>query len=164
MIEVARTEQVAAPPEVVLAALIDPAFYASLTAVGAVAAPELLSLTTADTTAHLEVRYGFTGELSGPARAAIDPAKLTWVIATDLDRSARTGTFSVVPDHYGELLECSGNYALHEVATGTEERFSAQLTVHFPIFGRQVERSIADAFGRHVAAEAAALTAYCEQR
>ncbi|MHB8682513.1 MAG: hypothetical protein ACYDA2_10530, partial [Acidimicrobiales bacterium] len=59
---------------------MDPAFYAALGDMDNIAAPEVLHHEELDDGVHIGVRYRFTGHLAAPARAVLDPEKLTWVI------------------------------------------------------------------------------------
>ncbi len=156
-------QRIAAPRAQVLEALVDPDFYASVGSVNNVAAPEVLQISVQGSTAQLEVRYGFSGELSGPAKAALDAAKLTWVIHTTLDLEAATASLEVVPDHYQDLLSCSGGYDLLLEGEATLEQVDATLEVHFPFVARAAEQAIARGFEAHLAAEAAALERFCRR-
>src|SRR6266566_3970264 len=99
--------------------------------------PEILECTARDREVFLRVRYAFTGELAAPARRVLDPAKLTWVVESTVDRAKHTTSFRMLPDHYRDRLECDGFYSL--IADGpaaTIQRMGGDLRVNYPIVGR----------------------------
>jgi len=156
------TETVNAPRSEVLDALIDADYYDSLgDGISNLEKPEFLDLSTDGTTSSIRVRYAFAGNISGPARMAVDPTKLTWVIHTDLDLRTHSATFEVIPDHYDGMLSCAGTLTLDEAGATTVETFSGSLDVHLPLISSTAERAILDGFTRHLETEATALAAYC---
>ena len=67
---------------------------------------------------RIEVRYKFTGSLSSAVRAIVDPAKLSWVTRTEICTGERAAaSFTVLPDHYPDRLDCSGTFRFTEVET-----------------------------------------------
>ena len=155
------TERIAAPRDHVVAALADPAYYAFLaSSVTTIKAPELLEATVSETELSLRVRYAFAGELSGAAKAAIDPAKLTWVIDTKLDRKSYVATLDLIPDHYADLVSCDAGLSFEADGDETVEIFDGSLSVKIPLFGQTAERVIVDGLLAHLATEASAVAGF----
>ena len=157
------TETIAATRDEVLAALVDPDYYAHLGAAAtAVQAPELLEVAEGGGTIRTSVRYAFDGTISGPAALVVDVDKLTWVIDTAYDTRAHAGTVVVVPDHYGGMLRCNGTLTLDDAGDGTTvETVSGRLEVKVPLVSGAAERAIFGGFTRHLEVEAAAMADYC---
>jgi len=160
------TETIAATRDEVLAALADPGYYAYLgQAATAVRAPELLSVDEDAGTIRTSVRYAFDGTLTGPAALVVDVDRLTWVIDTDYDTDAHTGTVVVVPDHYDGMLACDGTLTLEDDGDGsTVETVSGRLQVRVPLVSGAAEKAILGGFTRHFGLEAVAMAAYCAGR
>ena len=79
-------QPIAAPVERVEQAFVDPGFYEALGAMPNIGDPGILECTARDHEVLLRVRYAFTGELAAPVRRVLDPAKLTWVVESTVDR------------------------------------------------------------------------------
>ncbi len=152
------TETIAAPRDVVVRALGDPDYYASLgDASSSVRAPELLSASIDGGALRIRVRYAFAGTISGPAAMVVDVDKLTWVIETEYDTTAHAGTLVVVPDHYEGMLRCRGTLALAESGSSTIETVAGTLDVKVPLVSGAAEKAIYGGFTRQFRLEAAAL-------
>ncbi|MBV8161459.1 MAG: DUF2505 family protein [Acidimicrobiia bacterium] len=148
-------QPIAAPLGGVEEALVDPRFYKALGSMPAIGAPEVLECSVDGGDVFLRVRYAFTGDLAPAARRVLDPAKLTWVVESTIDRATHTTAFRMLPDHYADRLSCRGSYAL--VANGdraTIQRMDADLRVNYPIVGRLAERGIARGLQENVAQQA----------
>jgi hypothetical protein len=150
---------IAAPPDAVVAVFADPAFYPRLGALERIAPPEVLSCDDDGARATLRIRYRFAGSLPSAARRVLDPAKLTWIDTTVIDRAARSSTFEILPDHYRDRLQCRGSVT-YEPAAGstTVQRVDGDVVVHYPLVGRLVEQAIVSGY-RDQIAEAARLVA-----
>ncbi len=156
------TERIGAPRHAVEAAMVDPTYYEGLEHVNSnLERPHLLASEVVDGVATLSVRYAFAGDVTGAARMAVDPAKLTWVIHTRLDLATHEGILDIVPDHYADMLRCDASMRLDESGDETIETIEGTLDVRLPVFGATAERMIIDSFVKHLEAEAAALTAFC---
>lgn len=156
------TETIAADRDAVVEALGDPGYYASLgDASSSVRAPELLSASTASGSLVVRVRYAFAGTISGPAAMVVDADKLTWVIETDYDPGAHTGTLVVVPDHYEGMLHCRGSLTLADRDGATLETVAGNLEVKVPLVGGAAEKAILGGLTRQLGLEAVALAAWC---
>jgi hypothetical protein len=136
-------------------ALVDRRFYKALASMPNIGDPEVLECAERGDDVVLRVRYAFTGQLAAPARRVLDPAKLTWVVESAVDRPTRTTNFRMLPDHYANRLSCSGSYTL--VPRGedrTIQRMEGELRVNYPVVGRLAERGIVVGLKEHVAQEA----------
>ena len=141
------SETIRAPRHQVEAALVDPAYYASLaTGTSSMRPPELLDAALVDTTIETHVRYAFQGQLSGPASMVVDSDKLTWVIAIRLETTTHVGTLRVLPDHYEGMLTCEATVALDEVDGSTVETISCVLEVKVPLVCGAAEKAILGGF------------------
>jgi hypothetical protein len=117
--------------------------------------PDILECKERDGEVLLRVRYAFTGDLAGPARRVLDPAKLTWVVESTVDRLTRTTAFRMLPDYYANRLECTGSYTLVATdADATMQHMEGELRVHYPVVGRLAERGIVLGLKEHIAQEA----------
>jgi len=150
-------QPIAAARDAVERALRDPAYYEGLGGLPGIGTPEVLARKESGTTCEVEVRYAFVGDLSSAVRAVIDPAKLTWVIATTFRFDEHTARFTVEPDHYANLLACAGTSRYDVGSDGTVQHIEGTLEVKVPIVGRSVERGILGGLESHVAAEAGAI-------
>ena len=158
-------QRIAGPCDDVVAAFVDPAFYEELGQMPKIGRPEILERREADGTVHLRVRYAFTGDLAAPARAVLDPTKMTWVVESSVDRTAHRTEFRMLPDHYGKRLECHGSYVLEaDGADTTVQHFQGELIVHYPVVGSLAERGIVTGLKEHLAEEATILERWLAQR
>jgi hypothetical protein len=151
-------QPIAASCERVEQAFVDPAFYAALAAMPNIGEPQVLDRTERDGRVELRVRYAFTGDLAPAARRVLDPAKLSWVVESSIDRATHTTTFRMVPDNYRDRLDCDGSYTLRpDGPDRTIQHTEGDLRVHFPIVGKLAERGIVTGLKEHLAQEAAVL-------
>jgi hypothetical protein len=106
------------------------------------------------------VRYRFTGAVSSAVRAVIDPAKMTWVTRTDIDHAQRASSFTVLPDHYADRLECQGTFRFSDGASGADQTavsIEGDLKVRVFLVGRTVESTIVSGLRAYLVAEISAL-------
>ena len=154
---------IGASREAVVSALMDPSYYAYLgSKVSNIYPPELLVAQERGERCIIEVRYAFAGTLSGPARMAVDPEKLTWVIRTELHRHSGIGQLTMTPDHYGGLLSCSGSISIEEKGDGCLESLQGELVVHLPLVGKSAEVAIVQGLRSHLSDEAMMITEYSQ--
>ena len=117
--------------------------------------PEVLERGEVEGRIRLCVRYAFTGDLPAPARRVLDPAKLTWVVESFVDRRNHETEFRMLPDHYPNRLQCHGTYQLVSDGDGsTLQRMTGELTVRYPVVGRLAERGIVLGLKEHMGQEA----------
>ena len=147
-------QSIAAERGAVERTLRDPAYYEGLGGLPGIGTPQVLDRRESGATCAVEVRYAFVGPLSPAVRAVIDPRKLAWVIATTFRFDEHSAQFTVVPDHYGDLLACAGTSRYDVAGDGTLWHVDGTLDVKVPIVGRSVERGIFGGLESHVAAEA----------
>ncbi|HVF13816.1 MAG TPA: DUF2505 family protein [Acidimicrobiales bacterium] len=126
-------------------AFVDPELFAHLRDNVDLGRPELLERVDRGDTVHLRVRYAFTGELTPPLSAVIEPARITWVEESNLDRRTRRTEFHIVADHYPDRLRCAGTVELHDNGAGGTRRVAAgKLEVRAPLIGAKIERAVVE--------------------
>jgi hypothetical protein len=153
-------QAVAVAPEVAIAAYANPAFYRDRPPGGDIAILEVTDHEDSGPRARIDVRYRFTGSVSAAVRAIIDPAKMSWVTRTDIDKEARRTSFRVLPDHYPDRLECSGSFRFAPGAAGagsTALTVEGDLKVRAFLVGRTAEQLIVSGLRAYLVAEAATL-------
>lgn len=144
-------------------ALVNPDFYAAMGAMAKIGTPEILARDDDGERVHITVRYRFTGHLAAPARAVLDPAKMTWVIESTMHRGEHSVDFRMVPDHYADRLECGGKYRFEERGdAAAAQLIEGDIIVHVPIVGRAVERAILLGLREHMAEEAEIMARWAE--
>ena len=153
-------QNVAVAPDVAVAAYGDPAFYEDRAPSGDISLAGVVSHEDMGTRARIEVRYQFTGAVSSAVRAVIDPAKMSWVTRTDIDKAERRTTFTVLPDYYPDRLDCSGTFTFAAAASGsgaTVITVAGDLRVHVFLVGRTVEQLIVTGLRKYLEAEISTL-------
>ncbi len=135
-------------------AFVDPAFLERLATLPKLGRPTLVHRVEAGDLVHQWVKYAFTGQVNGAVRRVVDPARLTWVEESTLDRRTHLTTWRIVPDHYRNLLRSSGTFKLVEVAPGrTQRRADGEVKVTVPLVGGKVESAIVSGLREHAALE-----------
>jgi hypothetical protein len=146
--------------EQVEAATIDPAFVERLAELPDLGNPRLLDQREEGPLVHQRVRYAFVGDLSPAVTRFVDPARLTWVEASTLDRRTHATDFEIQPDHYAGRLTCRGRFRLAEDGPATRRTAEGDLTVHIPFVGRKAEQAIISGLTEHARLEADILGAW----
>jgi uncharacterized protein DUF2505 len=148
-------QQHQAPLLVVEATFVDPGFLRELATLPKLGRPELLDQDDQGDRLRQRVRYAFVGDLSAAVRAVVDPARLTWVEDSTLDRRSHLTTFTILPDNYARLLNASGSISLTAQDDGqaTVRRIDGQVTVPMPLVGRKVEAAIVSGLREHAERE-----------
>jgi hypothetical protein len=158
-------QRLRAPLPVVEAAFVDPEFLRELAASPKLGRVELLDSADDGDYVRQRVRYAFTGQLSAAVKAVVDPARLTWVEDSTLDRRSHLTTFSILPDNYARLLNASGSITLEpDDHVGTVRRVEGNLSVHVPLAGRKVEGAIVSGLREHAEVEATVLNRWVRDR
>lgn len=153
----------AAPLDEVEAALVDPAFLEQLSMLPKLGRPTLVHRVEAGDLVHHWIKYAFTGEVNSAVRRVVDPARLTWVEESTLDRRTHRTTWRIVPDHYRNLLRSEGTFQLTPDPNGpnrTIRTTEAELRVTVPLVGGKVERAIVDGLREHAEQEEQVLEAW----
>lgn len=146
-------------------ALVDPDFYASLGHMGSIGTPEILHREKKGKQVSLGVRYRFTGHLARPARAVLDPEKMTWVIESVMHLDEHTAEFSMLPDHYSDRLECHGSYTFEERGPGRSAQIiEGELVVHAPLVAGAVERAILMGLRQNMSEQAKLIATWADGR
>ena len=137
------------------AAFVDPRFLERLSTLPKLGRPTLVHRVENGDLVHQWVKYAFTGEVSSAVKRVVDPARLTWVEESTLDRRTHRTTWRIVPDHYRNLLRSEGTFQLAEGRTpgSTTRRAEGELKVTVPLVGGKVEKAIVDGLREHAAAE-----------
>jgi Protein of unknown function (DUF2505) len=159
-----RVEQrIAAPVSAVAVAYTDPTFYDAATGTETLSAPVLLDRQETPEGIVVHFRMGFIGALAGPARAFVEPEKLTWVTTATLEPPRTAMAFSMHPDFYESLLTCSGNYTFADAGDATLRTVTGTLSVHVPIVGGGVERTIVNGLEQYLNAEGPVLESWSQR-
>jgi hypothetical protein len=151
---------IAAPPERVMAALVDPAFLAGLGALEVTAAPEVLELTVEHGVVRQRLRYRFARDLPPVAAARVDQSKLSWVDEHCYEPAKRRATFTIEPDNYGDRFEGGGREQFIPVSEGTAWHVEVDLKVRWPVVGGLAEKTIAAGVREALAIKAGLLDAF----
>jgi len=156
-----RIEQrLAAPVERVEAALVDPAWYGSVAASPAVWAPDLLEAVDEGARINLRVRYRFRGNLNAAASKVVDPARLTWVEVSTLDRSTHTLELRVEPDHYADRLRFTGSIDLRPEGDVTTRVLDGDVKGKVLLVSGPVENAVVSGLREHAAVEEQVFAAF----
>jgi hypothetical protein len=145
-------------------AFVDPAFLERLAELPKLGRPQLIEQHADGDVVHQDVRYHFAGELNSAARAVVDPARLSWVERSALDRSTHTTTIDILPDNYADRLRCSGAIRLQPEADGTLRVFEGDLVVRVLLVGRKVESAIVSGMREHSDLEANIVERWVRER
>ena len=113
-------------------------------------------------TVRQEVRYAFVGDLSPAVSRVVDPARLTWVEHSELDRRTHRTTFVIQPDHYADRLSCEGTVSLESLDAGTRRVLDGDLRVRVPLVASTVERAIVSGLRDHASAEVRVVQAWLD--
>lgn len=139
------------------AALVDPAYLATLGSLPGIGAPTTEVRTTDGAIVSYVMRFSFNGHLPAAVTRVIDPSKLTWTEQTTVDTDAMQATFAMVPDHYRSFFRCNGTWALTAGSTGrtTTRTIDGDLKVTAPVpfVGGTVERAIVSGLKERLAKE-----------
>lgn len=146
-------------PAAVARALADPQVLGALPDLPKLSRPEVLSREVDGAHVSLALRYRFEGELSSAARAVLDPGRLSWVERSRHDLSARTGTFTMEPDHYADRFTCRGTYRIEAAGGGSRRVVEGELKVRAALVGGAVERAIVSGLREHLDEQAPAVDA-----
>jgi Protein of unknown function (DUF2505) len=156
-------QNVAVAPDAAVAAYANPAFYENRAPSGDISLIEVVSHEDTGTEARLEVRYKFTGSVSSAVRAVVDPAKISWVTRTDIDKAHHRSSFVVLPDYYPDRLDCSGTFTFADATPSPDATvitIAGDLKVHVFLVGRTVEQLIVNGLRTYLEAEISTLPAF----
>jgi hypothetical protein len=156
-------QNVAVAPDAAVAAYADPTFYEGRPPSGNITLVGVVGHQDSGDSARLEVGYKFTGSVSSAVRAVVDPAKLSWVTRTDIDKPGRRASFTILPDHYPDRLECAGTFLFAEGTDGPDSSvitIAGDLKVRVFLVGRTVEQLIVNGLRAYLADEVATLPGF----
>lgn len=150
-----------APPADVERAFLQPEFLERLGALAKVAKAELVDEVVEGSLVHRRIRYRFTGQLNAAVRRVVDPARLTWIEESTLDRATHHTTWRIAPDHYAAMIRCSGSFQLADAPRGATRRTTdGDIRVNVRLVGGRVERAIVSGLEEHAAAEEEVINAW----
>lgn len=153
------------PVEDVEDAFVDPDLFSHLHEEADLGRPELLDRVDEGDLVRLRVRYAFTGELGPPLSSLVEPARITWVEESTLDRRTHRTEFHIVADHYPDRLRCSGTVELRPEGDGGSVRVAeGKLEVKIPLVGGKVERAVVDSLVEQAATQAVVVSAWLVSR
>ena len=135
--------------------LCDPRFVEHMAELPKLGRPQLLHHQVDGDVVHLQVRYAFAGTLSRAVTRVVDPAKLTWIEDSTVDRAEHRTSFRILPDHYASLLRCEGTFQLTGDGAATTRLATGELSVSVPLVGGKVERAILSGLEEHAREEVA---------
>jgi Protein of unknown function (DUF2505) len=147
---------VAVSPEVAMAAYGNPDFYDGREPRDNISVLEVVSHEDTGSRVLIQVRFKFTGSVSGAVRRIIDPAKMSWITKTEILVDEQRSSFEVLPDNYPDRLTCTGNYHFKEGPDGPTSavvNVEGHLKVHVPFVGGTVERVIVKGLQSYIDAE-----------
>jgi hypothetical protein len=154
-------QRFSAAPDDVARAYADPALYEAFQGLAKMSRPDVLAHEADGDVVTMQVRYRFSGDLSAAARAVLDPARLTWVERATHDLAARTTTFTMVPDHYGDRFRCSGTYRFEPGSdAGTVRHCEGEIRVKALLVAGAVEKAIVSGLREHLEDEVAVVEAF----
>lgn len=155
------TQSIDAAAEAAIRVFADPRFYLSRESSEAISAVELVDHAADADRVQLRIRFAFTGDLNAAARAILDPAKLTWVQATEHDLATGRVVFAIEPDNYSDRLRCRGRYRIDPDGDERCRRVVAtELHVRAALVGGQVERVLMDGLRSELVSQALAVPDY----
>jgi hypothetical protein len=151
---------VAVSPEAALAAYGSPAFYEGRETRENIAVLEVVSHEDTGSRVLIQIRFKFTGSVSGAVRRIVDPTKMSWITKTEILVDERRSNFEVLPDNYPDRLTSTGNYHFKDGPDGPDSAvvtIEGQLKVHVPFVGGTVERVIVKGLQSYIGAEVASI-------
>jgi hypothetical protein len=92
----------------------------------------------------------------------LDPEKMTWVIESVMHADQHRAEFRMLPDHYADRLECSGEYRFEEDGKTSVQVIEGDLRVHVPVVAGAVERAIMMGLRQHLTEQAKLLGAWAK--
>jgi hypothetical protein len=143
-------------PDRAATAYATPAFYEGRAPRDNISVLEVAHYASDGDRVSLDVRFRFSGAVSGAVRAVVDPKKMCWVTQHRIDLAARHDEWTIVPDHYPDRLSGRGQYRFAEGADGADSAvvtLEGELSVHVPLVGRTVERVIVSGLRSYFGAE-----------
>ncbi len=152
-------------PDEVAAALLDPAFQASLDTIGPLKERRVLSQeATLDGRVERRVRCVLELKLSGVAANLLGEADPAWIQAETWEADSRTWTWHIEPEVHGDLLSARGTTVIAGDAEKATRTVVGDLGVHVPLYGGKVEGWIVKGISEAYDEEAARLEEWLRSR
>ena len=156
-------QSIDAEPAGVIWAFRTEALYRSFADLPFVGSPEVVSFDADGNDVLVELRYRVAVDLPGPARAFIDPDKLTFVESSRIGPDG-TAVFAIRPDHYDDLLQASGTTTIDGSTRPGRRTTAGSLKVDLGWKGRlfegEAERAIAGGLKRALQAQIPQIEAF----
>ncbi len=153
-------QELAATPEALDAALVDPAFLVRMVELPKLGSAEVLTQERDGDVVRQDVRYLFQAELSSAVTRVVDPKKLTWVERSVCDLVAHRTECEIRPDNYGGLLAGRYDAVIVAVGDGARRTLTGDLKVKMPLVGGKVERAIVGGLEENAAAQTTLLESF----
>lgn len=157
-------QRFSAPIGEVEAAFFDPELLLRLDGRPYLARPKLLDQVDQGEIVRQRVRHRWIGPLSPTVTAVINPARLSWVHESVLDRRSHHTRFRIHPDHYADRLRCRGIVLVREAEGWTVRVTEGELKVTTPLYRTSVEQAIVRGLRRYAVAEAVIVQKWLDER
>ena len=157
------THLFSADPEKVAAALLDPAFQASLSDIGSLADRAVLSQGEKDGLVVRRVRCVLDIDVKGPAQKFLGDSDPAWVEVAEWHEPDMTWRWHVEPEVAANLLEAHGTTVLSAAdGGGTVRTIEGEVKVKVPFYGGKVEGWVVEGLEHAYDEEAERLTDWLE--
>lgn len=150
-------------PEVVAAALLDPAFEATLETIGPLKERKVLSQeATGDGLVERRVRCVLALKLSGMAAGLLGDADPAWIQVETWAADTMTWTWRIEPEVHAELLSAEGSTVIAGDTQKATRTVTGDVKVRVPLYGGKVEGWIVKGISEAYDEEATRLTEWLE--
>jgi hypothetical protein len=85
---------------------------------------------------------------------------MSWITRTEINGEQRRSSFTVLPDHYPDRLDCRGTFRFDQGSTGSDSTvvtIEGDLNVHVFLVSRTVEQLIVNGLRSYLSAEVSTL-------
>jgi len=151
---------IAASPQDVADALLDPDFQASLNNIGALRSRDVLSQERQNGLVVRRVRCVLGVNVTGVAKKFLGNSDPAWIEVSAWHPDEMRWHWHIEPEVAADLLDARGQIALERSGAGTLRVVSGQVRVKVPLYGGTVERWIAQGLERAYDEEAERLEAW----
>lgn len=150
-------------PGVVAAALLDPAFEATLETIGPLKERKVLSQeATDDGLVERRVRCVLALKLSGMAAGLLGDADPAWIQVETWAADTMTWTWRIEPEVHAELLSAEGSTVIAGDTQKATRTVTGDVKVRVPLYGGKVEGWIVKGISEAYDEEATRLTEWLE--
>lgn len=150
-------------PEVVAAAVLDPAFQATLETIGSLKERKVLSQeATGDGLVERRVRCVLALRMSGMAASLLGDADPAWIQVETWAADTMTWTWRIEPEIHAELLSAAGSTVIGGEPEKAIRTVVGDVKVRVPLYGGKVEGWIVKGITEAYDEEATLLTEWLE--